>query len=170
MKLFLRVAFFGVFLTFCGCAQFVQYPPADKGWVKLDAHNAARVKPLLAQTPVLPHDSYSFYPDLKIIIDPAHGTNICDGGRPLRLDFVGKWRIWEAWPFVGPSGGVGGGQVVIYLHAGGSAYYRFYHGPMILPGDRPDVTMAAACDNPSRFFGQLQNEPGDPMSAHVTFR
>ena len=65
---------------------------------------------------------------------------------------------------------LGGGQVVIYLHAGGSAYYRFYHGPMIIPGDRPDVTIAAACNNPSRYFGQLQNEPDDPMSAHVTFR
>jgi hypothetical protein len=47
MKVFLRVAYFGVFLTFCGCAQFVQYPPIDKGWVKLNAHYAARLDPLL---------------------------------------------------------------------------------------------------------------------------
>jgi hypothetical protein len=173
MKVFLRVAYFGVFLTFCGCAQFVQYPPIDKGWVKLNAHYAARLEPLLAQTPALTpalHDSYSLYPDLKVVIDPVYGTNICDGERPLRLDFTGHWRIWEAWPWFGPSGGIGGGQVVIYLHADGSAYYRFYHGPMIIPGNRPDVTIAAACYNPSRYFGQLQNEPNDPMSAHVTFR
>ena len=170
MKVFPRVVFFGVLLTFCGCAQIVQYPPTDKGWVKLNAHDTARLGPLLAQTPSLAHASYDLPADLKIVIDPVYGTNICDGRRPLRLDFAGRWRIWEAWPWVGPSGGIGGGQVVIYLHAGGSAYYRFYHGPMIIPGDRPDVTIAAACDNPSGYFGQLQNKPDDPMSAHVTFR
>jgi len=170
MKVFPRVVFFGVLLTFCGCTQIVQYPPTDKGWVKLNAHDTARLGPLLAQTPSLAHASYDLPADLKIVIDPVYGTNICDGRRPLRLDFAGRWRIWEAWPWFGPSGGIGGGQVVIYLHAGGSAYYRFYHGPMIIPGDRPDVTIAAACDNPSGYFGQLQNKPDEPMTAHVTFR
>jgi len=170
MKVFSRVVFVGVFLTFCGCAQFVQYPPTDKGWVKLNAHDAARLEPLLAQTPSLAHASYDLPPDLKIVIDPVYGTNICDGRRALRLDFAGKWRIWDAWPWFGPSGGIGGGQVVIYLRAAGAAYYRFYPGPMIIPGDRPDVKIAAACDNPSRYFGQLQNKPDDPMSAQVRFR
>jgi hypothetical protein len=77
MKVFLRVAYFGVFLTFCGCAQFVQYPPIDKGWVKLNAHYAARLDPLLAQTPAL-HDSYSLYPDLKIVIDPVYAKGLYD--------------------------------------------------------------------------------------------
>jgi hypothetical protein len=170
MKVFPRVVFFGVFLTFCGCAHFFEYPPTDKGWVKLNAYDAARLGPLLAQTPALAHASHYLPTDLKIVVDPVYGTNICDGARALRLDFAGRWRIWEAWPWVGPSGGIGGGQVVIYLHAGGSAYYRFYHGPIIIPGDRPDVTIAAACYNPSGYFRQLQNKPDDPMSAHVTFR
>jgi hypothetical protein len=61
MKVFPRVVFFGVFLTFCGCAQFVHYPPADKGWVKLNPHDAARLEPLLAQTPSLAHASYDLF-------------------------------------------------------------------------------------------------------------
>jgi hypothetical protein len=67
-------------------------------------------------------------------------------------------------------GGIGGWQVIIYLHAGRSAYYRFYHGSIDIPRSRPDVTIAAACYNPSGYFGELQNEPRNPMTAQVTFR
>jgi hypothetical protein len=170
MKIAPRVVLFGVFLTFCGCVQYVQYPPRDQGWVRLNAYDAARLESLLSQTPSVAHPSYYLPRDLKIPIDPVYGTNICDCTRPLRLDFAGRWRVWAAWPWVGPSGGVGGGRVVIYLHVDGSTYYHYYHGPMIFPGDRPDVTIAAACYNPSRFFAELESNPNDPMSAHVTLR
>jgi hypothetical protein len=170
MKVVPRIVLFGIFLVLCGCVQFVQYPPSGRGWVKLNAYDAARLEPLLAQTPSVRHASYYLPPDIKIPIDPFYGTSICDGRRPLRLDFAGRWRIWAAWPWVGPSGGVGGGQVVIYLHVSGSTYYHYYNGPMIFPGDRPDVRIAAACYNPSGFFRELENYSADPMSAHVTFR
>jgi len=119
-----------------------------------------------------PNVSYYYYHpmNLHVIIDPVSGTAICDGARPFRLDFTGQWRIWEVWPWFGPRGGIGGGQVVIYLYADGAAFYRFYHGPIDLPGGRPDVTIAAACYNPSEYFGAPQNNPLDPMKAQVTFR
>jgi hypothetical protein len=158
----MRFAVFAMFLAVCGCAQSVQYPPTGKGWVKLNDAGAALVGALLARA------SYSQV-NFQIVIDPVYGTNICDGARAFRLDFTGKWRIWAAWPWFGPRGGIGGGQVVIYLHAGRSAYYRFYHGPITIPGGRPDVTIAAACYNPSGYFGELQNMPGNPMTAQVTF-
>jgi len=160
----MRFAIFAMFLAVCGCTQSVQYPPTGKGWVKLNDAGAARLGALLARA--------SFYHpvDFQVVIDPVYGTNICDGARTLRLDFKGKWRIWDAWPWFGPSGGIGGGRVVIYSHAGNSAYYRFYDGPIDIPGGRPDVTIAAACYNPSGYFWELQNEPGNPMTAQVTFR
>jgi hypothetical protein len=170
MKVVPRGLFSAIFLTICGCVQYVQYPPSDQGWVKLTPREAAQLEPLLARTPSVTHAVYYIPTVIKIPIDPIYGTSICDGERPLRLDFAGRWRVWAAWPWVGPSGGVGGGQVVIYLHVGGSTYYHYYHGPMIFPGDRPDVTIAATCYNPSRFFDELESKPGDPMSAHVTFR
>jgi hypothetical protein len=153
-----------MFLAVCGCAQSVHYPPAGRGWAKLDDAGAARVG--------APLERASFYlPAVhQVVIDPVYGTSICDGARAFRLDFTGKWRIWDAWPWVGPRGGIGGGQVVIYLQAGRSAYYRLYHGPINIPGGRPDVTIAAACYTPSGYFGGLQNEPGNPMTARVTFR
>ena len=153
------------FLTLTvGCAQPVHYPPTDKGWVKLDNVGAARMG--------APPERASFYlpVDFQVVIDPVYGTSICNGARAFRLDFTGKWRIWDAWPWFGPRGGIGGGQVVIYLHAGRAAYYRFYRGPINIPGGRPDVTIAAACYNPSGYFGSLQNEPGNPMTAQVKFR
>jgi hypothetical protein len=170
MKIAPRVVLFGVFLTFCGCVQYVQFPPRDEGWVRLNAYDAAKLEPLLAQTPSVAHPSYYLPRDLKIPIDPVYGTNICDCTRAVRLDFAGRWRVWAAWPWVGPSGGIGGGRVVIYLHVDGSTYYHYYHAPMIFPGDRPDVTIAAACYNPSRFFAELESDPTDPMSAHLTLR
>ncbi len=153
-----------MFLAVCGCAQTVQYPPAGKGWMKLSDAGAAQVGALLAPA--------SFYlpVDFHVVINPVYGAKICDGARAFRLDFTGQWRIWAAWPWFGPSGGIGGGQVVIYLRAGRSAYYRFYQGPIDIPGDRPDVTIAAACYNPSGYFWDLQNNPDDPMTALVTFR
>lgn len=157
----MRFAVFSVFSAICGCAQFVQYPPAGKGWVQLDdARVRASQPPTLSYLPV----------DFQVVIDPVYGTNICNGARALRLDFTGKWRIWAPWPWFGPSGGIGGGQVVIYLHAGRSVYYRLYQGPIELPGGRPDLTIAAACYNPSGYFGDLQNEPSGPMTAQVKFR
>ncbi len=157
----MRFAVFAVFSAICGCAQFVQYPPAGKGWVQLDdARVRASQPPTLSYLPV----------DSQVVIDPVYGTNICNGARALRLDFTGKWRIWAPWPWFGPSGGIGGGQVVIYLHAGRSVYYRLYQGPIELPGGRPDLTIAAACYNPSGYFGDLQNEPSGPMTAQVKFR
>jgi hypothetical protein len=156
-----------MFLAVCSCAQSVQYPPTGKGWTKLDDARAARVG-----APGAPLVSASFYLPVahQVVIDPVYGTSICDGARAFRLDFTGKWRIWDAWPWFGPWGGIGGGQVVIYLVAGRLAYYRLYHGPINFPGGRPDVTIAAACYNPSGYFGSLQNEPGNPMTAQVTFR
>ena len=170
MKVVLRIVLFGIFLILCDCVQFVQYPPSDRGWVKLNAYDAAQLEPLLARTPSVTHASYYLPPDIKIPIDPVYGTNICDSGRALRLDFAGRWRIWAAWPWVGPGGGVGGGRVVIYLQVGGSTYYHYYNGPMIFPGGHPDARIAATCYNPSRFLRELESNPADPMSAHVTFR
>jgi hypothetical protein len=160
----MRFAIFAMFLAVCGCAQFVQYPPTGKGWVKLNDAGAARLGAPLARA--------SFYLPVhfQVVIDPVYGTKICGGARTFRLDFTGKWRIWSAWPWVGPTGGIGGGQVVIYLHEGRLAYYRLYHGPIDIPGGRPDVTIAAACYNPSGYFWELQNEPDNPMTAQVTFR
>ena len=153
-----------MFLAVCGCTQSVQYPPTGKGWVKLNDAGATGLGALLART--------SFYHpvDFQVVIDPVYGTSICDGARTLRLDFTGKWRIWDAWPWFGPRGGIGGGRVVIYSRAGSSAYYRFYDGPIEIPGGRPDVTIAAVCYNPSGYFWQLNNEPDNPMTAQVTFR
>jgi hypothetical protein len=161
----MRFAVFAMFLAVCGCAQCVHYPPTGKGWVKLNDAGPVRAGPLARPSSYLPVD---FHP--AIVIDPVYGTDICNGARAFRLDFTGKWRLSEAWPWFGPSGGIWGGQVVIYLHAGRSAYYRFYHGPIELPGGRPDVTIAAACYNPLGYFGDLQNEPDNPMTAQVTFR
>jgi hypothetical protein len=160
----MRYAVFAVFLATCGCVQSVQYPPTGSGWMKLNAAEATRVGPLPVRS--------SFYHsvEFQVVIDPTHGTIICDGARAFRLDFTGKWRIWDVWPWFGPRGGIGGGQVVIYLYTGRLRYYRFYHGTIEFPGGRPDVTIAAACYNPSGYFGQVQNEPGDPMTAQVTFR
>lgn len=159
-----RITVFAMFLAACGCAQSVRYPPADKGWVKLSNAGAARIGAPLV------YPSFYFPAHFQVVIDPVYGSSICDGARAFRLDFTGKWRIWDVWPWFGPSGGIGGGQVVIYLHAGRTAYYRFYRGPINIPGGRPDVTIAATCYNPSGYFGGLQNEPGNPMTAQVTFR
>ena len=160
----MRSAVLAVFLAVCGCAQSVQYPPAGKGWVRLSGAGAPRAGALLARAP------YYLPVDFQVVINPVYGTNICDGGRAFRLDFKGKWSIWADWPWVGPTGGIGGGQVVIYLRSGGSDYYRFYDGPIEIPGGRPDVTIAAACYNPSGYFWDLHNQPGNPMTAQVTFR
>jgi hypothetical protein len=160
----MRFAVFCVLLAVCGCTQTIEYPPTGKGWTKLNDAEAARVGPLLARA------SYYLPVDFNIVIDPVHGTKICDGARALRLDFTGRWRIWTAWPWVGPWGGVGGGQVVIYLREGSSTYYHFYHGPIDIPGGRPDVTIAAASYTPSRFFWENENQPGNPMTAQVRFR
>jgi hypothetical protein len=159
----MRFSVFAVLLAVCGCAQSVQYPPTGKGWVKLDDARAARIA---AQQP---RSSFSQV-DFQVVIDPVYGTNICDGARAFQLDFTGKWRIWDAWPWVGPTGGIGGGQVVIYLYEDRSVYYRLYHGPIDLQGGRPDVTIAAACYDPSRYFPALQNDPHNPMTAQVRFR
>jgi hypothetical protein len=159
----MRFSVFAVFLAVCGCAQSVQYPPTGSGWIKLYDAGAARIGAQLAPP------SYGRF-NFQVVIDPVYGTNICDGARAFRLDFTGKWRIWDSWPWVGPIGGVGGGRVVIYLYEGKLAYYRFYHGPIDLPGGRPDVTISAACYDPSGYFASLQNEPNNPMTAQVTFR
>src|SRR5208282_4473097 len=108
----MRFAVFAMFLAVCGCTQSVQYPPTGKGWVKLNDAGAVRLGALLARA--------SFYHpvDFQVVVDPVYGTNICDGARTLRLDFTGKWRIWDTWPWFGPRGGIGGGRVVIYSHAG----------------------------------------------------
>jgi len=162
-----RLTFVGalaIFTLMLGCAQSVRYPPADKGWVKLNDAGTARIGAPLART------SFYFPAHFGVVIDPVYGSSICDGARAFRLDFTGKWRIWDAWPWFGPSGGIGGGQVVIYLHTDKTAYYRLYHGPINIPGGRPDVTIAATCYNPSGYFWGLQNEPGNPMTAHVRFR
>ena len=160
----MRFAIFALLLGLGGCAQSVQYPPIGKGWVRLHDAGAARMGAQLA----LP-SSYN-QTDFKVVIDPVYGTKICNGARSFRLDFAGRWRIWDAWPWVGPRGGIGGGQVVIYSSDGRSAYYRFYHGAIDLHGGRPDVTIAAACYAPSGYFAALQNEPLNPMTARVTFR
>jgi hypothetical protein len=160
----MRFAIIAVFLGLAGCAQSVQYPPTGKGWVRLNDARAARMGTQLAGSP-----SYN-QADFKVIIDPVYGTRICDGARSFRLDFDGRWRIWDAWPWVGPRGGIGGGRVIIYLSDGSSAYYRFYHGSIDLHGGRPDVTIAAACYDPSGYYAALQNEPHNPMTAQLTFR
>jgi hypothetical protein len=172
----MRFAVFAVFLAACGCAQSVQYPPTGKGWVKLNDAEAARVKALLAHVSDLGEfkanaiEGYHSPTDFPVVIDPVYGTNICNCARAFRLDFTGKWRIRTDWPWCGPRGGIGGGQAVIYLHAGRSIYYRFYHGPINIPGGRPDVTLAATCYNSSGYLGDLQNDPGNPMTAQVSFR
>jgi hypothetical protein len=160
----MRFAVFAVFLAVCGCTtQSVQYPPTGKGWARLEDAEADRMGPLLARAP------YYLPVDFQVVIDPVYGTKICDGARAFRLDFTGKWSIWQDWPWVGPTGGIGGGQVVIYLHAGRSTYYRFYQGPIDIPGGRPDVTIAAACYSPSAYFWDIHNQPGNPMTAWLTF-
>ena len=160
----MRFAIFAVFLGLSACAQSVQYPPTGKGWARLHDAGKARMGTQPAPTPL--YNQVVF----QVVIDPVYGTKICDGARSFRLDFSGRWRIWDVWPWVGPRGGIGGGQVVIYLSDGRSAYYRFYHGAIDLPGGRPDLTIAAACNAPSGYLASLQNEPRNPMTAQVRFR